>query len=157
MIPASSEARVDLAASDWAVPAIAALFDSDFVPGRFYHICAGPNQSLTIGEIIDAMLAVFEKHPGARRWLPIRVPELVPLKLYEQFVESSRSSGDALLNELLKVLGYFLAHLALFQVFDNQGTLKTLAKWGLGLPATRTYFAKVVQYCLETSWGSLPA
>lgn len=44
MIPASPETRVDLIASDWAVPALAALFDSGYVPGRFYHICTGPNR-----------------------------------------------------------------------------------------------------------------
>lgn len=157
MIPASPETRVDLIASDWAVPALATLFDSGFIPGRFYHICAGPNQSLTVREMIDRMLALFENHPMARRWLPIRVPELVSLDRYEHFVEQCRSSGDALLNELLKVLGYFLAHLALFQVFDNQGTLKTLAKSGLGPPSTGTYFEKVVRYCLETNWGSRSA
>src|SRR5215469_7747055 len=45
MIPASPKSRVDLIASDWAVPAFATLFDSGFVPGGFYHLCAGPNQS----------------------------------------------------------------------------------------------------------------
>jgi thioester reductase-like protein len=154
MIPASSETRVDLIASDWAVSALAALFDSDFVPGRFYHICAGPGQSLTVEEMIDAMRVIFEKHPIARRWLPIRIPEFVSLDRYEHFVERNRRSGDALLNELLRVLGYFLPHLALFQVFDNQETLKTLAKSGLGLPSTKTNFEKVVRYCLETNWGS---
>src|SRR5262249_43617462 len=154
MIPASPETRVDLIASDWAMPALAALFDSDFVPGRFYHICAGPSQSLTVEGMIEAMLAIFESHPMARRWLPIRVPEFVSLDCYEHFVEGNRSSRDALLNELLKVLGYFLPHLALFQVFDNQETLKTLAKSGLGLPSTKTNFEKVVHYCLETNWGS---
>ncbi len=154
IIPASPDTRVDLIASDWAVPALAALFDSGFFPGRFYHICAGPNGSLTVEEMIDRMLALFETHPLARRWLPIRIPELVSLERYEQFVKQNRSGGDALLNELLRVLGYFLGHLALFQVFDNQGTLNALAKSGMGPPSIKTYFEKVVQHCLETNWGS---
>jgi len=154
MIPVSSDARVDLIASDWAVPALAILFDSDFAPGSFYHICAGPGQGLTIEEMIDVMLAIFENHPMARRWLPLRVPEFVSLDCYEHFVERNRSCNDALLKELLKVLGYFLPHLALFQVFENQGTLKTLAKSGLGLSSTKINFEKVVRYCLETNWGS---
>jgi hypothetical protein len=157
MIPASPKTRVDLIASDWAVPAFATLFDSGFVPGGFYHLCAGPYQSLMVRDMIDTVLALYESHPMARRWLPIRVPELVSLDRYEHFVEQSRNSGDALLNELLKVLGYFLAHLALFQVFDNQRTLNTLAKSGLGLPSTKAYFEKVIRYCLETNWRSRAA
>ena len=157
MIPASPETRVDLIACNWAMPALATLFDSSFIPGRFYHLCAGPNQSLTVREMIDAMLTLFENHPEARRWLPIRTPELVSLDRYERFVEECRSNGDVLLKELLKVLGYFLAHLTLFQVFDNQGTLNALAKSGLGLPSMKASFEKVIRYCLETNWGSRTA
>jgi len=157
MAPGSPDTKVDLIASDWAVAALGFLFDRGFVPGGFYHICAGPEQSLTFGEIIAAMLGLFESHALARRWLPIRVPELVPLSRYEQFVEQSRSGGDPLLNELLKALGYFLPHLALFQVFDNQRTLEALAKSGLQLPSINACFDKVARYCLETNWGSRAA
>src|SRR5207244_3741529 len=93
----------------------------------------------------------FDSHSIARRWLPIRVPELVPLSRYEQFVEQSRLGGDRLLIELLRVLGYFLPHLGIFQAFDNQRTMNALE---LPLPSIRTYFEKVVRYCLDTNWGS---
>ncbi len=154
LIPGLPGAPVDLIASDWAVPALASLFDSSFVPGSFYHVCAGPNHSFTAAEMIDAILALFESHAMGRRWLPIRVPELVSLPRYERFVEQSRGSGDKLLNELLRVLGYFLPHLGVFQAFDNQRTLSALANSGLRLPSIDSYFGKVVGYCLETNWGS---
>jgi nucleoside-diphosphate-sugar epimerase len=153
IIPGLPEARMDLIASDWALPALAFIFDHAFAPGSFYHICAGPNYSLTVREMIDVMATVFESHPRAQRWLPIRPPELVPLRQYEEFVEQHRRNGDTLLNELLRALGYFLPHLGMLQAFDNRKTLNALTKSELQLPRATSYFEKVVRYCLDTNWG----
>jgi long-chain acyl-CoA synthetase len=150
VIPGLPDATMDLIASDWAVTALASLFEHGFVPGSYYHICSGPAQSLTVGEMLDAMKSLFDSHPIAHRWLPIRVPELVTLSRYQQFVEQSRLGGDRLLIELLRALGHFLPHLGLFQAFDNQRTMNALK---LPLPSIRTYFEKVVCYCLDTNWG----
>ncbi|HWZ45587.1 MAG TPA: SDR family oxidoreductase [Candidatus Saccharimonadales bacterium] len=154
MVPGAPSVTIDLIASDWATAALASLFDHGFVPGSYYHICAGPEQSLTIGEMLDSMKSLFDSHPMASRWLPIRVPELVPIARYEQFAGESHRGGDKLLIELLRVLGYFLPHLGIFQAFDNRRTMNMLE---LPLPSIRTCFEKVVRYCLETNWGSQPA
>jgi nucleoside-diphosphate-sugar epimerase len=151
--PGLPDAPVDLIATDWAVAALAYLFESAFVPGRIYHICAGPERSLTVREMIGLTVSMFESHPIGRKWLPIRVPELVPLSRYEEFVEERRRDGDRLLNDLLRVLGYFLPHLAMFQAFDNRNMVEALAGSGLELPSIRTCYRKVVSYCLEMDWG----
>lgn len=154
VIPGLPDARMDLIASDWALPALAFLFDCSFVPGSFYHVSAGPNHSLTTGEIMEAMLALFECHPRARRWLPIHLPKMVPLSRYDEFVQEGRASGDALLREITRALGYFLPHLAIRQAFDNQKTLNALKLSHLQLPPITSFFEKVVRYCLDTNWGS---
>jgi nucleoside-diphosphate-sugar epimerase len=151
--PGLPDAPIDFVASDWAIPALAYLFDSAFVPGRFYNICAGQARSLSLQEMIDLTLAIFENHPIGRKWLPIRVPRLVSLALYEEFVEQRRRDGDKLLNDLLRILEYFLPHLALVQVFDNRNVTDVLMPSGLEFPPAREYYGKVVQYCLETNWG----
>ena len=151
--PGQPDAPVDLIATDWAVAALAYLFESAFVPGRIYHICAGPERSLTVREMIGLTVSMFESHPMGRKWLPIRVPELVSLPRYEDFVEERRRDGDRLLNDLLRVLGYFLPHLAMVQAFDNRKVVEALAGSGLEFPPIRTYYRKVVSYCLETNWG----
>jgi nucleoside-diphosphate-sugar epimerase len=153
LAPGDPDAPVDLIASDWTMEALAYLFEFGFVPGRFYHICAGPRYSLTLRAMIDLTVSIFESHPLGLKWLPIRVPELVPLSRYEEFVEQRRLEGDRLLNELLRILGYFLPHLGIFQAFDNTNTMEALASEGLEFPHIGTYFGKVVQYCLETNWG----
>jgi len=151
--PGNSDAPIDLISTDWAIAALATLFEFGFAPGRVYHLCAGREDSLTVREIIDATVSIFESHPMGRRWLPIRVPELVSLSRYEAYVETRRSEGDKLLNELFRVLSFFLPHLAILQTFENTNTIAGLAPSGLRCPPIRDYFAKVVHYCLETNWG----
>jgi len=156
MAPGDPQAPIDLVPTDWAMAALAYLFESAFVPSRFYHICAGRERSMTVREMIDLTVSVFEHHPKGRESLPILVPELVSLSRYEEFVKERRRDGDKLLNELVRVLGHFLPHLAMFQAFDNKNTLLALAESGLELPPIRECYEKVVQFCLETNWGRSP-
>jgi len=151
--PGQSDAPIDLVASDWVMPALAFLFESAFAPGRFYQLCAGPENSLRLGEMIDLALSAYESHRNCKKWMPIRVPDLVSLSCYEEFVEKGRQSGDRLFVELARVLGYFLPHLAIFQAFENQNTMRALAPSGLQFPSSRACFERVVRFCLDTNWG----
>jgi nucleoside-diphosphate-sugar epimerase len=151
--PGIPDAPVDLIASDWAVQALGYLIECGFAPGRIYHLCAGRGASLTVREMIDAALAGFESHAAGRRFLPIRVPELVTLDEYELFVAEVSRGKDALLKEVVRVLGFFLPHLALEQEFTNANTIRDLAEAGTELPPIREYFGKMVRYCLDTNWG----
>lgn len=156
LIPGRPDAPIDLIPEDWAIPALGFIFESAFVPGRYYNICAGPARSLTVREILDLNLAVYESHPAGQKWLPIRVPELVSLSRYEEFVEDERRHGDRLFNQITSALAYSLPHLALFQAFDNENTMSALAPSGLEMPSMRDCYERVVRFCLDTNWGSRP-
>ena len=153
VVPGQPDAPIDLVASDWVITALAFLFESAFAPGRFYHLCAGPENSLRLREMIDLALSVYESHPNGKRWMPIHVPDLVSLSCYEEFVEKGRQNRDRLFNELVRVLGYFLPHLAIFQAFENRNTLRALAPSSLQFPSIGPCFARVVRFCLDTNWG----
>jgi nucleoside-diphosphate-sugar epimerase len=151
MVPADPAAPVDMVASDWIVGALAWLVDDGFAPGRVFHLCSGPG--FPVAEMIDLTRNLFESHPKAARFRPIRVPRLVSLKEYEEFVGQARRTGHRLLVELTRVLSYFLPHLALNQRFENRLTLAHLAPAGIATPPIRDTYSKVVRYCLETDWG----
>ena len=154
VVPGRPEAPIDLIASDWAIPALAYLFETAFVPSRFYHVCGGPTRSLTVREMIDLMLSVFESHPAGQKWLPIRVPALVSLPRYENFVQQQCQTGDRLFKQLTSVLEYSLPHLALFQAFDNRNAVSALEPSGLEMPSMRACYERVVRFCLDTNWRS---
>jgi len=152
--PGEPDNPIDLIATDWAIPALAHLIEAAFTAGGFYHVCAGPQHNLKLQEMIDLTVSVFQDHPIGRKWLPITVPELVDLARYEEFVEARRREGDRLTNDLLRVLGYFLPHLAIFQAFDNRKATEALAPSGLRFPPIRDYYGKAIRYCLDTNWGA---
>jgi len=153
--PGQPDAPIGLIATDRAIPALAYLIETAFIAGGFYHVCAGPQHSLKLQELIDLTVSVFQDHPIGCKWLPIAVPELVDLARYEEFVEARRREGDRLTNDLFRVLGYFPPHLGIFQVFDNRKTTEALAPSGLRFPPIRDYYGKVIRYCLDTNWGYL--
>ncbi len=150
--PVNPAAPIDLIATDWAAAAVAYVFDQRFKPGSVYHFCAGPDGSLSVREMIDLTVEALERHPRARRLLPLRLPEFVSLERYEAWVENARRDGDRLLNDLLRALSYFLPHLALVQAFDNANARAALAGSGVELPQIRSYYGKVIDYCLQSDW-----
>jgi len=153
VVPGDPSWRIDLIPTDWGSSALAFLFESRFVRGQIIHICAGAGGSPTIGEARAIAVDLFERHPLIKKWLPLRVPELVRLTVYEEYVRRSLQSGDNLLIELLKVLDTFLPQLGIEQCFDTERLLQSLEGSGIRLPSFRDYFGKVVTYCLETNWG----
>lgn len=150
--PVDPSATIDVIPTDWAAAAVAYVFDERFEPGRVYHFCAGPDGSLPVREMIELAVDAFERHPLARRFVPVELPEFVTLERYERWVEHTRGDGDRLLNDLLHALSYFLPHLALVQVFDDANVRNALAGSGLDLPPIRSYFGKIIDYCIRTNW-----
>jgi nucleoside-diphosphate-sugar epimerase len=153
VVPGHPSWRIDLIPTDWASSALAFLFESSFVPGQIIHICAGAGGSPTIAEARDIALDLFEEHPLIKKWLPLRVPELVSLPAYEEYVRKSLQSGDNILIELLKVLDTFLPQMGIEQCFDIQRLLQKLDGSAIRLCSFRDYYGKVVTHCLETDWG----
>jgi len=154
MFPADLDARLDLVPTDWATAVLAHLFVSHFIPGQVYQVCAGPAASPTVQQLLDMMLEIFASHPAGQRWQPIRIPPLVSLAAYEDFI-AHWGEGNALCQELIRVLGRFVPHLALNQTFDNNHVLEGVQECCLDLPSIHVCFGRVVRYCLDTNWGRL--
>jgi long-chain acyl-CoA synthetase len=152
MLSGTPSGRIDLVPTDWATAALTHLFVSRFVPGSIYQVCAGPAGSATVQHLLDLTLEVFGSHPAGQRWQPIRIPPLVSLAEYEHFM-AHWGQGDALCQELVRVLGHVVPHLALDQTFANDLVFDALRDCGLDLPGMDACFRRVVRYCLDTNWG----
>ncbi len=145
VVPADPGAPVDLVATDVAVDTFTELYESNFIPGQVHQICAGAERSMTVRQVIDRTVAIFNGHPKARRWLPLRVPELIPTADFERFIERRLTEhDDPLLRELLRVTSFFLPHLAIRQEFDHDR---------FSAPPIAEVYDKVVAYCIDTNWG----
>lgn len=151
VVPGIADAPVDLIATDWAAEALFQLFVNRFESAKVFHICAGPQDSLTVEELLDLAVHCFESDPNGSKWLPIHPPKLVSLREYEALVEATQRGEDRLLRELIRVLSSFLPHLGMRQEFHRNNTRAALPE--LAVPRIRDYFAKTVSYCLATNWG----
>lgn len=153
-IPADPEARIDLVSSDWTIAALHYLYEHCFAPGRVYQLCAGPERSWTVGELLNRTYDVFEKHHVHLRLR--RRPRMVPYDDFERVVEKMSSRLPASFGDWLSALLSFLPHLSLRQQFQNAET-ETLLAGRVPFPSLDSYFQRVVEYCVATNWGRAAA
>lgn len=150
VVPVHPEARFDLICVDWAADVLVYLFRSAFVPRQVYHVCAGPEASVPAGQIIQLTADLLRTRGAAPS---IDLPRFVSLEEFNSYVLTARRRGDRLLNELLRILGYTLPHLGMWQQFDNSRCVAALAGSGLELPSIPHAYARVVEYCMKSDFG----
>jgi nucleoside-diphosphate-sugar epimerase len=150
VVPFDPDAIVDVVPTDWVADTLAWLLVNRFQAGAVYHLCSG-TRGMTVKEMLDETTRVFAEHPEGttlEHW-----PRMVSLADYEEFAERTQLQGSLLMRELVRTLGYFLPHLGIRQVFENQRTFALLAGSGIELPPIRPCYAAMVRWCLDTNWG----
>lgn len=152
-IPGDPSGPVDLIPVDWLADALVFVVNERFVPGQTYHLVAGQEHSLTLGEMVEFAAQCLERSPYRRRDGPVRRPEIVDLELFEALRRQAETSGDTRLAQVLGALSHFIPQMAAPKAFDRTNTQRALAGSGIELPAIESYFPKVIDYCLMTRWG----
>jgi hypothetical protein len=139
MAPGDDQACIDLICSSW-------LNEQLRVPlaaGRVYHLCAGPERSLPIKDLMDITLGMLPHRP-------VKVPRLVSLEEYERYVAEimgpSASAKDRLLHEMLRALNTFMPHLGIPQHFEPSPEFAPH-------PEPRAFVQRVVENVVRTNWG----
>ena len=153
-IPADPTARIDLVCSAWTIQALRLLFDECFEPGRLYHLCAGPDRSWSVGDLLHKTYDIFEKHHVHLRLR--RRPRMVPFQEFEKVVDKLSSRVPSSFADWLNALLTFIPHLSLQQQFANSATEALLAGRA-PFPPLESYFPQIVEYCLTTNWGRAAA
>jgi len=138
VMPYRGEAPVDLVPLDWVTESLARILDG-LEPGRVYHLCAGQGHSLALEALLDLLPALFA--PRA-----VVYPRRVSLKEYDQF---AAGASTALQKEVIRVLGYFLPHLGMNQVFAVDRTHPLTGT----PPDPRLTLERVVRYSIAANWG----
>jgi len=154
MVPGREAALVDLIPVDFAADASYHLIEQTFEPGATYHLCAGPSASATLGALLDATMAAFEKYRPAWRKRSIARPAIVELETYELFVRSVEEAGNQVLLQATRAVQAFAYQLAYPKIFDAQRARVALAPAGMAPPPVLDYYDKVVRWCIETNWGA---
>src|SRR5687768_563126 len=154
MVPGTERALVDLIPVDFAANAAHHLFEREFTAGATYHLCAGAARSATLGALLDATTAAFERYRPAWRKRSIARPALVELDTYELFVRSVEEAGNQVLLQATRAVQAFAYQLAYPKVFDARVADTALVPHGIAPPPVLDYYASVVRWCIETNWGA---
>jgi nucleoside-diphosphate-sugar epimerase len=154
MVPGHASALVDFIPLDFAADASHHLFGRAFAPGTTYHLCAGAAHSATLGALLDATTAAFERHRPAWRKRSIARPALVNLDTYELFVRTVEEAGNDVLLQATRAVQAFAYQLAYPKVFDARRAEAVLGPAGIEAPRVLDYYDSVVRWCIESNWGA---
>ncbi|MFQ5595401.1 MAG: SDR family oxidoreductase [Anaerolineae bacterium] len=152
-LPGDPDGPVDLIPVDWLVDALVYLVDEGFVPGETYHLVAGREYSLTLGELVDFAVECLEQSLYRTREGPLRRPDIVDLETFDAMRERADAAGETRQAQVLGALSHFIPQMAAPKAFDRTNTERALAGSEVKLPAIKSYFPKVIDYCLMTRWG----
>jgi hypothetical protein len=100
-------------------------------------------------DLVHRTFELFRSHPRFESGLSATMPELVPTGEFERFAARLDSAKQGSVVELIRVIRQFLPQLAVRQTFDTSNARTFTAP----PPDPRTYYAKVIRYCIDTDWG----
>ena len=146
MLPAASDATVDLLPAEVALPAAAHLFGS-FTPGRTFHLCAGP---AAVG--VEDFLAITEVAISRARpeWAARQIerPALVNLTTYDLLGQTARGVGNQVFAQIHASVRHFAPQLLYPKGFQTPNAAAALAGSGIALPTFESYWPQVVADCI---------
>jgi thioester reductase-like protein len=153
MVPGELATPIDLIPMDFAARAMHQLFMRRFQPHQTYHICAGASRSCSLDELLAQTAEVFERSRPAWRKRRIARPAVVDSETYALFVRSVEESGNVVLQRATQAVQAFAWQLAFPKTFDTSRTDAALVDSGIAAPHVRTFYGKVVTFCVQTNWG----
>lgn len=134
-MPGSPDACFDLVPVNFVVDALFELARRDESLGRCFHLSAGCNATITLGDILDI----------SSRYLERPVPRLISGEEFEHLARTCNddaSADSSLFEELTLYSPYLNSKLR----FDNSNLLSTLRANPLEQPAFSSYFNLILDY-----------
>ncbi len=152
-LPGDPDGPVDLIPVDWLADALVYLVNERFEPGQTYHLVAGREHSFTLGELVSFAVECLEQSPYRSRGGAVHRPDIVDLETFDALRRQAEASGETRQAQVLGALSHFIPQMTVPKTFDRTNTRQALARSEVKLPAIKSYFPKVIDYCLMTRWG----
>ena len=154
MLPGTPDYSVDLISSDYTASALFDLFWGNFSPNKTFHITHGSG-SLIPQEIIDES---FTSMAGVdSSWIEKDYPKpaIVSEETFDLFMNSAVSANNPILKNILTALNHFAHQLLYPKKFSKDNLLIVLPDYEKHLPNIRSYYGKVIEYCIKSQWGKI--
>lgn len=146
VLVADAGARPDMVPSDYICDAILHFDSQDHAAGKTCHLAAGLVNSLTVNEVVDAVLEVFEDNPVGKKALarPIIISE-DHLDKGLGHAELARYNASA--QKLL--MRTYQPYLSYERDFDVEETHRELERAGIRIPDMRQVVKITARYALS--------
>lgn len=158
LMPGSPEAPLPLATADFTTSAVQSLLGwgeagEPAEPG-VYHLCPDPEQTATLGQLVEASYAVFEREPAFRRRGILR-PLFCDSAAFADLRAGARSLRAGPIYDALESVAPFAAQLYLPKTFANTRLHKA---WpGYFAPDPVRLVTATVDCLVRTRWGRIAA
>jgi nucleoside-diphosphate-sugar epimerase len=147
LMPGDPATPLALVTADFATAAIVALLTA---PPGVYHVCQEPEQTLTLGQLMDTTFAIFERDPAYARRGILR-PLLVDETAFADLLAGIRSLRRGPVPEALESVAPFAAQLYLPKAFSNVRLRKAWPGYQAADP--RELVSATVRQLVATRWG----
>ena len=149
LLPGHRDTPLYLVTGDLAARAMADLMDPSR-PGGVYHVSPARAESLTLGQVLDAVFDQFEQVEEFRRKRILR-PLLADEESFDVLVEGVSGFGGTMVSEAIKAVAPFARQLYAAKDVDNTRLRAALGEVRFPNPAqvVRRTCARLV----ETGWG----
>jgi nucleoside-diphosphate-sugar epimerase len=154
MIPGDPAEPVDIVSSDFVSAAVLHLVENA-EPGVF-HLAAGRDSSSSLEDLIGETVSALTRFRPAWRKRAVERPLIVDLDTYELFVRSVEETGNEVLKGATRSIRTFAYQLAHPKVFVTNRAAAILDGSGIAPQRSSDFYPRVVQYCLESNWGTRP-
>jgi thioester reductase-like protein len=141
ILPEFGAARLDIVPVDFVAEAIVRSSASRATIGRILHVCAGPNQSLSLRRL----QAIVHDRLAARGEV-VPKPRYLSPRLFRAATGALRLFADAKARAALDTLPVFLDYLDTDQAFDNSLTVEWLKQEGITPPRAEDYLSRVLDF-----------
>lgn len=142
---ADPNVKVDIVPSDYVANAICYFSTQQSSQGKTYHLTAGLERSLTIGEVLDVVFSDCELPRSYRR------PQVIPADYFwsNASEEEVRRFKNSAMSLLLKTYTPYLSHERDFEVSK---TMEILSHQSIVLPSVRKFLPNVVHYAIKNKY-----
>lgn len=152
ILPCRPQVRLDVVPIDYVCDALLALAALEETEGQVYHLTCGTDGAMSIGEMVEAAVAVANRYHGEIGAEPVEAPRIASP---DEFSSGGATAEMEKLFELGRaVMGSHVPYMLTEQLFDGTRTRAALRSTGLKCPPLSAYFDRIVRWGAERGFAN---
>jgi len=144
-LPGRRATPLDIVPVDFVRDALLALRRDPATCGRTFHLAAGPEGTMSVGDLLLLIEEFFPDRRGVRvvnpTWWMSGVHPLLERMTFGR------------LRRFLQSFALYIPYAMGNPRFDNTIMRRHLESTGIAAPHVKTYFGRLVEFCIATEWG----